>query len=411
MDTHHRHRHRHGWSELPGELLELILDHPTMEPLDLLRCRDVCRSWRSTVANRHQSKAHSLAGNTKIARGTDDDAAGQVYRLNLSNDNVYRLNLLIYNNAFVDGNGKRFVCGATSSRGWLLFEDLTTSEFISHFFLFNPFTGIKLDLPRTIFEQMYMSKSAMSASPRDPHCVIVLQSGIDFQFTYCHVGDALWRPIFVTELRHYDVIIYHRGRFYAVNRYDDCMLCFEFAADRDQPPTVTKIRPSCMEKDMSEEADQSGLGLSKYLVELPPCCCCCGDGSNTFDLVLVTRGSRWNPFQCDYDTKSGYDTTGFRVFRMDWITNTWREVNNFDCNNCVANKRKLALFLAHDESFFLCACASNQCKSNCIYFVGDSHRPFRSKGTDMGLFDLETKRIEPFYNSLFTRWFIPDVLI
>lgn len=105
-----------------GGILELILDHPTMEPLDLLRCRDVCRSWRSTVANRYQSKAHSLLlpavlyvpGNTKIARGTDDDAAGQVYRLNLS----------IYNNAFVDSNGKRFVCGATSSRGWLLLEDV-----------------------------------------------------------------------------------------------------------------------------------------------------------------------------------------------------------------------------------------------------------------------------------------------
>lgn len=115
-----------------GGILELILDHPTMEPLDLLRCRDVCRSWRSTVANRHQSKAHSLLlpavlyvpDNTKIARGTDDDAAGQVYRLNLSNDNVYRLNLSIYNNAFVDSNGKRFVCGATSSRGWLLLEDV-----------------------------------------------------------------------------------------------------------------------------------------------------------------------------------------------------------------------------------------------------------------------------------------------
>ncbi|KAG5546599.1 hypothetical protein RHGRI_018694 [Rhododendron griersonianum] len=213
-----------------GGILELILDHPTMEPLDLLRCRDVCRSWRLTVANRHQSKAHSLLlpavlyvpGNTKIARGTDDDAAGQVYRLNLSNDNVYRLNLSIYNNAFVDSNGKRFVCGVTSSRGWLLREDLTTSEFISHFFLFNPFTGIKLELPRTIFEQKYMSKSAMSARPRDPLCVIVVQSGIDIQFSY-------------------DDITFHRGRFYAVNRYDDCMLCFEFAADRDQPPTATQI--------------------------------------------------------------------------------------------------------------------------------------------------------------------------
>ncbi|KAF7141628.1 hypothetical protein RHSIM_Rhsim06G0222700 [Rhododendron simsii] len=228
---------------------ELFGGETMIEELDLLRCRDVCRSWRSTVANRYQSKAHSLLlpavlyvpGDTKIARGTDDDAAGQVYRLNLYNDNVYRLNLSIYNNAFVDSNGKRFVCGATSSRGWLLLEDLTTSEFISHFFLFNPFTGIKLELPRAIFQQMHMSKSAMSASPRNPHCVIVLQSRIDFQFTYCHVGDALWRPIFVTGLRHYDDIIYHRGRFYAVNRYDDCMLCFEFAANRDRPPTVIPI--------------------------------------------------------------------------------------------------------------------------------------------------------------------------
>lgn len=129
-----------------------------------------------------------IPGKTKIARGTHVP-----YSFLTNTAHVYRLNLSDDHNVFVYSNGKRFVCKVTSSRGWLLLEDLTTSKVTSHFFLFNPLTSI------------YMSKFAMSMSPRDPHGVIVVQSGADYQFSYCHVGDARWRPICgTTDQRNYD---------------------------------------------------------------------------------------------------------------------------------------------------------------------------------------------------------------
>lgn len=102
-------------------------------------------------------------------------------------------------------------------------------------------------------------------------------------------------------------------------------------------------------------------------------------------LVIVREGSQVN------DNWS-YGTTRFQVLGLDFLTNTWTEVENLGDR---------ALFLGHNSSFSVDASISH-CKANCIYFTDDCVDAYwyiacKGGGKDMGIYDLQEETIEPFF--------------
>lgn len=105
-----------SWSDLPAELLELILKKLSF--VDVIPFKAVCSSWRSAAAQL-QSQYHSIQITPwlMLPNGQEDDHTSRCF-LNLAENKVYK-----FENAFeVEGLGNDPWC-VGSSHGWLVILD------------------------------------------------------------------------------------------------------------------------------------------------------------------------------------------------------------------------------------------------------------------------------------------------
>ncbi|XP_040364351.1 putative F-box protein At5g66830 [Rosa chinensis] len=199
---------RRRWSELPTDLVELILKKLIPSEFDLLGFRDilrsklVCHSWRSVAKScssyaplcqtpwllLHQNNRSSLF----------DPAERKVYKIR----NVY----------------ENFPCARCvgSSHGWMIifYEDIHSQESMAH--LFNPISRSSIPLPGIQTLQSYrISKGIISSNPftnKNFFVVVACHGGLAF---YKH-EDKSWTK-FNDALSHlYDDIMFYNDKLFAL---------------------------------------------------------------------------------------------------------------------------------------------------------------------------------------------------
>ncbi|KAA8522384.1 hypothetical protein F0562_013255 [Nyssa sinensis] len=279
----------------------------------------------------------------------------------------------IYRSMLPKASGKRFF----SSQGWLL--TIAADHEVN---LLHPLSRVQILLPNlTTFSNLeemathctdklyhnFIQKAVLSSSPSttSDYAIMVIHGAIS-KLAFYRRGDNAWTTI-ETWLSAYSDVIYHEGRFYAIDCWGRIVVCDV----NGSCPTRGQIMPV-----MPNEFTHSLEKL--YLVE------------SLGKLLIVLRQG--------VTTRDDYThgTTRLRVFELNW-----EEVQS------LGNR---ALFLGFNSSFSVEA--SNEIKANCIYFTDDCFEAYYSAsfadegapnyhpeggGKDMGIFNLSDGSIEPHF--------------
>ncbi|XP_057423532.1 F-box/kelch-repeat protein At1g57790-like [Lotus japonicus] len=192
-------RERREWSDLPPELLELVLRRLVLK--DYLKCRQVCRSWRSKVNDATKTRcplspqfpsllllpiAHSLIRNEDPATLLD----------NITAQNINRRQRTFIPTHLWEG----FSALVRSQEGWLMFQDLIIRCNSGHslFWIFNPVSREKYKLPRIRLASPHL-KVSFSYAPDSQDLFVVIGSLGKPKSTphlcFCRVSDKSWTRI------------------------------------------------------------------------------------------------------------------------------------------------------------------------------------------------------------------------
>ncbi|ESR53395.1 F-box domain containing protein expressed [Citrus sinensis] len=341
-----------NWSELNNDLLIEVAQRLTWLQ-DLVAFGGVCSSWRFVATVVKLTFNFNRAPWLMLA---PEKCTDQRRFFSLSKGMTRQFIL-------PEANGKK----CFSSKGWLITiaQDLSMS-------LLHPFSRRQIKLPhiKTIKNwrdlkttKMYANfifKCALSSSPdySSNYTIVISYVG---KLAYARPGDRSWIPIDLNA--YYHDIIFYNGLLYAVKTSQ--VRAFDI---RGNNPTVV----------------QEVSSLPSELLRFFPGSWYVAESTRKL-LVIVREGSQVN------DNWS-YGTTRFQVLGLDFLTNTWTEVENLGDR---------ALFLGHNSSFSVDASISH-CKANCIYFTDDCVDAYwyiacKGGGKDMGIYDLQEETIEPFF--------------
>lgn len=221
----------------------------------------------------------------------------------------------------------------------------------------------------------FIKKTILSSSPANDSdfiAVVILNQTGDLAF--CRKSDESWT--FLGDAQSYcEDVIYHRGLFYAVNRYGSIAVCDMNGSS----PRVSII-----------EMPQQFGGDLQYLVE------------SGEELLLVTRY-----LDLTYDgepdqTNMIYRTTRFQVCSLDWEGSRWEVMSSLGDR---------ALFIGGNLSLSFSSVDFPGCAGNCIYYT-DDYSEDNDDGIgdeqDIGIFNFGDGSIEPLPCSNFRiRWSSP----
>ncbi|XP_074335968.1 putative F-box protein At5g55150 [Apium graveolens] len=191
---------------------------------------------------------------------------------------------------------------------------------------------------------------------------------------FARSGDKRWTDVRVCSDGFHD-IVYHKGKFYAVDFQGNIYLCCIDVDEKREWPRATKIA-----------SIKTNNNQQKYLAEPLS-----GSG-----LLLVVRYDRDKLIKRNRVRASKYRTTNFEVWRLEL-----EYCNSLRIPSCtltpVNNLGNEAIFIGRASS--LCVPSSDIIKPNSIYFTDDHHQVFirLGGGHDMGIFDIEHRTIEPHY--------------
>ncbi|KAL2557452.1 ABC transporter family protein [Forsythia ovata] len=358
------------WTDLPMDILVVIAESLTVIE-DFTSFSAVCKEWQSATAI--LKKKPSLP--TRYPRIMLSEKVDTMDQRNQD-----------------DPSGRRCL-GA--HYGWLF-----TVGFDLQINLLHPFSRQQICLPpfltfpaqRYEYDETYMpqediesfvKKIAISSNPQSKNnlhdynheCVILAIYGEFGVLAFARLGDTLWTNIQVPSCC-YDDVLYHKGRFYAVDCHGVVVVC-DINDNNDPKAIVVAPAPS-------ETHDQ----IQKYLVE------------SSGDLLLVSRIRGGTLFEGDDDDnkKALYYTIDFSILRLEEYH---EEGNNYAYKLTKVNTLEdRALFLGNNVSTSL---PSSECiKANCIYFTDDNHELFcigepGGGGRDTGIFDIENGIIQSNY--------------
>ncbi|XP_059669315.1 F-box protein At2g05970-like [Cornus florida] len=395
------------WSDLPQELVELIMAHVTTT-FDLLRCRGVCHSWRSAVLNVLSLGVTSTTPLLLLYNRLDlCNSPAKLLCLGKNTTTKYRLRSpnmkrlsykdgVIFNRTSPDlvksmekhwmaddegieeeadsGNGggggavpKRTRCIAPC-RGWLLLYPYYESSL----YLFNPLSRMVVHLPPPPELKMVTNPDVLrfiiSSIPTDPTCMVYLYT--PNQIAVYKLGDRKWTPVFASNHHEWVSVIFYHGNFYSI---DELGVLRRFLLDKSY-------------SNYKEEEVCNGtcnVNQYRYLVE----------GSWSGELLMVVR--IYEHQICRTKTKS------FEIFKLNWSNGKWEEVSNLGHR---------ALFLTTNDSKFVSVRYNPEYTPNSIYFIEDTNTRMK----DFGVYDLATRNIKPLHPSqnhmqraVYYRWFQP----
>ncbi|KAL3521393.1 hypothetical protein ACH5RR_019542 [Cinchona calisaya] len=393
------------WANLLPDLLAMIAQR--LAAHDFIVFCAVCQSWLS--ASHTLKEKPALPPWLVLAEEENNKEVSRRGFFSLSTFKTYEFEL-------PEASGRKCI-GANYGCFLTLGTDLQIN-------LVNPFTRKQINLPPmlTLEEQfnysdefrpedcigMFVCKVALSTNPWANEdltsCVVALIYGEFCILAFARLEDRLWTNIRVPN-RCYEDIIYYRGKFLAVDCHGTIVVCDIDNNNNGDRPIARKLlapRPPG-----TRDTDQ------KYLVE-----------SSSGYLLLVIRFRKGTLFEGGEDDgqKLRYYTVGFSVLKLDKCGTSacddhhhLQEDQGSSRNTTtittpkyryklteVNNLGDMALFLGRNPSVFLPASKfGGSLRANCIYFTDDNSELFHSEpgggGRDMGIFDMETRIIEPHY--------------
>ncbi|TVU32636.1 hypothetical protein EJB05_24377, partial [Eragrostis curvula] len=151
-----------------------------------------------------------------------------------------------------------------------------------------------------------------------------------------------------------------RNEAYRISSLANCSgFVYVLYRDRSMAKISTNASRSIVIKDINysrpwRREDDDPRTSRDYLLE--------SDGEVLFVRQLLAQ----KPNMCPVDYHRLYQTVGFEVYQLDEIRRRWVKVEMLDGDR--------ALFVSAKSSFSLRASQTAGCRSNCIYFVGESHR-------------------------------------
>ncbi|KAJ4973169.1 hypothetical protein NE237_006343 [Protea cynaroides] len=381
------------WSELPEELILMIGERINLYA-DYVRFCSVCVSWYSAIAkNLCPSRQHQYFPFLLLPCEDDEEDNSDTCNHHLlslpENSNIYHFRGLPKQSTSLYCPG--------SSHGWLVMVEVSNFSI----YLVNPFTKVELPLPslykfrRVLKNQPPMfgvKKVVLSSSPSSSSLLMSSQfqssnvvavaifNGLE-ALTFSRPGDKTWgRITFVGQ--YFSDVLFYRDHLYTisgtVNGSSLQIFVFKLNVDiggggdgRGHGLVPKIVRTLQLPKSYN-------IGWRSYLVES------CGD------LLLVARdiGGNSVPNTNPHEGK----TIGFKVFKLcggnDNRSSTWVEMKNLGDR---------MLFLGVNSSLSLSSHDFPGCRGNSIYFTHWECRTnhFNVKQYDMGIFNLEDKRIEP----------------
>lgn len=257
------------WSDLPLEILNLILSHLFAGDCSMFRA--TCRSWRSASSSVIRSLSpHVDSPCLMYASGTKCTLFNPIYNTTYSTDMPELSGAVI----------------RSSKHGWLLVSRGYTSVFF-----FNPFTKVSIGLPDSYFLEYGIRTMWFSSPPTCPDCVVVV-------YTDCVIGtisrgEGAWNEFYIHNTRRFEQCgcnpILHEGRYYILGAAGRLGI-FDPMGDFEQ---------SCPIPGKNLKGKVRGC-LQSYFVE------------NDGDLLAVCVGSR-----------GGGEV---RVFKLDTQAIAWEEV-------------------------------------------------------------------------------------
>jgi hypothetical protein len=382
----HPHKKRTRISDLPAELLEVIL---TKLPfVDNIRSSAVCSSWNSATT---QVPLCAQTPWLMLPSNEEDDFTTRRF-FNLAENKVYKMK-----NVFERFGDDVWCVG--SSHGWLVILD---DEANPH--LFNPFSRVQIQLPLFTDElanvnnlrKSFITKAILLADPsrsNDFVVVMIYDYGFASRLAFYKQGDKTWTKLFGANQDYCDIIC-HDNQLFALadNRSVEV---WEFQSS--SPTKIMSIEPSMQLKDVEKFPRNNNISTKFYLVK-----------TSNDDVLFIERfignfvnaqgfvvdesyllsSNDTQPLVCPYRTKM------FFVFKLDFKLKRWEKVESL---------KDQVVFLGGNQSMSVSSHDLSECKPNSIYFTDDRWYEMDLDnlygGHDLGLFNLDNESIKPFYHS------------
>ncbi|CDP12064.1 unnamed protein product [Coffea canephora] len=383
-----------NWCELQYDMLEVIAQHLTKIE-DYVAFGAVCTSWRAAAANKKKNfrgiPLWKQIPCLMVAAKDENDVGDREFYSLLENEVVAKVNLPKL-------KGKRYL----EALGWLL---LIGEE--GDMSLLNPFSsGPEIPLPNqnTIpgydrYEPdafIFVEKFALSARPSEAEeeeekCedyVVMLICGSVRFLAFWKPGDQSWNRV-VLRVSVYSDVTYYNGQIYAVDKKGNVVVC--------NPKNNGEAR--ILATLCYRFWDLKQL----YIAE----------SEREESLLVVTRDNF--PFFDDdaEDREPRYGTAEFKVFEMDLSAGgrggaqggSWSSSRL--CLKEIKSLGNRALFLGHSATVSFEVSSNGKLapgiKPNHIYFTDDCWLGYGATagggGKDMGVYNMETGTVEPFYHA------------
>jgi hypothetical protein len=325
-----------SWSDLPEEMLEIILRQPT-DVVTLYNYRNVCRSWRSVVDKALASSPPLLTVFDKNSREcirlfnifSGDSSVCKIPKLKTTRDGHPLLPRRLIN----------------SCHGWLPVDFITISSdnhahHMLHICLYNPLSRARIWLPTLILEHFdsrnlkFILSISNHTNPSSIALAILegLHQCLVKKLIFWKPGDEEWtllhtpsdfKTCFDSVI---DIICYKCGGFCAIDWYGN-LTQFELS-----PVPCAKQIPTGKMYNRNNKVDRHE---HSYLVE-----------SLSGELLLVNR--------CFFPQNE------YMVYKLVWEKMEWDEITSLGDE---------AIFLARNQSVCIRAAESTVYRRNCIYFT------------------------------------------
>ncbi|XP_015868644.3 F-box protein At2g26160 [Ziziphus jujuba] len=387
---------RVGWSELPTEILSMIgncLD----SPLDVVRLRSVCNSWRSSFPLFNQSAPPSpLKFPSPFADVDAFLSESTIYRLEPVDDEIDNPNNP--NPSASSSSTRRRPSRSLPSKACLVrVEDTKASKFQLFSCGLDDGAPVPNDLSLLKFRMVKLGKSnglslnngsfclpgvnkvirnpnSSSLYSEDCSIFVIFDGG---KLGFAMNGDRKLTPIGDRDTDYNDIVVY-RGKPCVVDNLGTVSWIDDMSLE-----LTPLLLPHQLDLDSGGWKHLVESGGELYVVHRY-----CEKIRMRYSSVdeIDTRGRRF--FRRNGKLFDGGNTVGFRVYKLDLKWHRWVEVMT------LGDK---AFVLYDDICFSVSASEFDGCKGNCIYFKDEINcNLFSFYRTGCNFFNLEDRSIHPY---------------
>ncbi|TQE09256.1 hypothetical protein C1H46_005191 [Malus baccata] len=371
------------WSEIPPELLQLLLEKLPSYFVHTLRFKAVCPSWNHAAKSYVSGPSYTPlpqspwlmlpAQRRKKRLPSDPDVEEEGCFFSLAEEKVYRIKRNVFRGLRDDFYWSQCV---GSSHGWLAIWNPKAGEIFKEIiYLANPICGESRTLPP--LHVPFISKVVLSCNPsRNHNFVVVVAShggGVGRLAFYKHGGgNTAWTKLDFVREHKYCEIAFHNCHLFALCS-DHSVHVWDFGETYNHPKKTMELQPL-----MAQMVYGDGDGIRHRLVE------------SMGEILLVEHGPLLYP---SWDEIS----VPFYVYKLNFDAKRWEKVDSLGDR---------AIFLVENLSAMsLSTHKLPELEENSIYFtaeVSDSVRDERSCDFfefHLGVYNLETKVVKSLYKS------------